>query len=80
MVYSRINLFNHGCHPVAGEDSNGDAYLEQSKPESFFLPSELVDPNWVINQEKNLANSRQVPTNISQNLVFAKDKENERSF
>jgi len=53
-----------GGHAVAHEDADGHADLEQGEPHGLLGPSELVDPDGVVHQQKDLAHSRYEPSAI----------------
>lgn len=69
---------NEGSHAVPREDAHGHTYLKQSKPHSLFILPVFVNPDRVVDQQKDLTHSSGKPTQIGSNFVTTHNEKSQR--
>jgi hypothetical protein len=65
---------DEGSHAVSREDAHGHADLKQGKPHGLFILSIFVNPDRVVDQQKDLTHSSGEPAQIGSDLVTAHHK------
>ena len=67
-----------GSHPIPHKDPQRHTNLKQSQPHSLLILPMLVDPNRIVNQQKDLTSPRDEPSPISCYFVRNKHKNKQR--
>lgn len=69
---------DEGSHAVSRKDSHGDADLKQGKPHGLFILPIFVNPDRVVDQQKDLADSSGKPAQIGGDFLAAHNEQSQR--
>ena len=69
-MYAVVGGDDDGSHPVAHEDAEGDADLQEGEPHGLLVASVLVDPDGVVDKQEDLTDPGDEPSAVGGNLVL----------